>query len=79
MPTIAKPEDFERVYLRSKSGAMVPLSTLITVRYMPAPKMVTRFNGFPAVKITGNPADGYSSGQAIQAMESVAAGIWRQR
>ena len=68
----ARPEDFDKVYLRSSSGAMVPLSTLITVRYMPAPKMVTRFNGFPAVKITGNPAEGYSSGQAIQAMESVA-------
>jgi len=72
----AKPEDFDRVYLRSRSGAMVPLSTLITVRYMPAPKMVTRFNGFPAVKITGNPAEGYSSGQAIQAMESVAAEVF---
>ncbi len=68
----ARPEDFDKVYLRSSSGAMVPLSTLITVRYMPAPKMVTRFNGFPAVKITGNPAEGFSSGQAIQAMESVA-------
>jgi len=71
----ARPEDFDKVYLRSSSGAMVPLSTLITVRYMPAPKMVTRFNGFPAVKITGNPAEGFSSGQAIQSMESVAAEV----
>ena len=71
----ARPEDFDKVYLRSRSGAMVPLSTLIRTRYVAAPKMVTRFNGFPAVKITGNPAEGYSSGQAIQAMEAVAAEV----
>jgi multidrug efflux pump len=51
---------------------MVPLSALITVRYVAAPKLMERFNGFPAVKITGNPAEGYSSGQAIAAMEEVA-------
>ena len=67
----ANPEDFNKVYLRSSSGANVPLSTLITVRYIAAPKLITRFNGFPAVKITGNAAEGYSSGQAIKAMESI--------
>jgi multidrug efflux pump len=51
---------------------MVPLSALITVRYVAAPKLLERFNGFPAVKITGNPAAGFSSGQAIAAMEAVA-------
>ncbi|MCZ7565798.1 MAG: multidrug efflux RND transporter permease subunit [Burkholderiales bacterium] len=68
-----RPEDFEKVYVRSKSGAMVPLSSLITVRYAAAPKLVERFNGFPAVKVTGAPAPGYSSGQALAAMEAVAA------
>ncbi len=68
----AKPDDFDKVYVRSSSGAMVPLSALITTSYVAAPKMVTRFNGFPAVKITGNPAEGYSSGQAIKAMEEIA-------
>jgi multidrug efflux pump len=67
-----KPEDFDKVYVRSKSGANVPLSSLITTRYVASPKLVTRFNGFPAVKVTGNPASGYSSGQAIAAMEAVA-------
>ncbi|MDH4150115.1 MAG: multidrug efflux RND transporter permease subunit [Betaproteobacteria bacterium] len=66
------PEDFSKVYVRSKSGANVPLSALITTRYVASPKLVTRFNGFPAVKITGNQAAGYSSGQAISAMEEVA-------
>jgi multidrug efflux pump len=69
----ANPADFEKVYVRSRSGTMVPLSALITVRYVAAPKLMERFNGFPAVKITGNPAPGYSSGQAIAAMEELAA------
>jgi hydrophobe/amphiphile efflux-1 (HAE1) family protein len=71
----AKPQDFDKVYIRSRTGTMVPLSTLITTHYIPAPKLVTRFNGFPAVKITGNPAEGYSSGQAMKAMEEVAAEV----
>ena len=69
----ANPEDFNKVYVRSASGANIPLSTLITTRYVPSPKLVTRFNGFPAVKLTGNPAPGFSSGDAIKAMEAVAA------
>jgi hydrophobe/amphiphile efflux-1 (HAE1) family protein len=68
----ADPADFSKVYVRSHSGKMVPLSALITVRYVAAPKLLERFNGFPAVKITGNPAAGFSSGQAIAAMEAVA-------
>ncbi|HWS14090.1 MAG TPA: efflux RND transporter permease subunit, partial [Rhodocyclaceae bacterium] len=67
-----KPEDFNKVYVRSKTGSMVPLSALITVRYVAAPKLMERFNGFPAVKVTGGPAEGYSSGQAIAAMEAAA-------
>jgi multidrug efflux pump len=66
------PDDFSKVYVRSREGKMVPLSALITVRYVAAPKLLERFNGFPAVKITGNPAPGYSSGQALAAMEAVA-------
>jgi hydrophobe/amphiphile efflux-1 (HAE1) family protein len=68
----AQPSDFDKVYVRSKSGANVPLSALITTRYVASPKLVTRFNGFPAVKINGSQAAGYSSGQAIAAMEAVA-------
>jgi multidrug efflux pump len=67
------PGDFEKVYVRSRTGTMVPLSALISVRYVAAPKLLERFNGFPAVKVTGNPAEGFSSGQALAAMEAVAA------
>jgi multidrug efflux pump len=66
------PDDFGKVYVRSQNGTMVPLSALITTRYVAAPKLLERFNGFPAVKVTGNPAQGYSSGQALAAMEAVA-------
>jgi multidrug efflux pump len=66
------PADFNKVYVRSKTGKMVPLSALITVKYVTAPKLLERFNGFPAVKITGAPAAGFSSGQALAAMEAVA-------
>jgi multidrug efflux pump len=68
----AAPGDFDKVYVRSKSGANVPLAALITTRYVASPKLLTRFNGFPAVKINGNQAPGYSSGQALAAMEDVA-------
>jgi multidrug efflux pump len=67
------PQDFDRVFVRSHSGKMVPLSGLIRTRYVAAPKLMERFNGFQAVKITGNPAEGYSSGQALAAMEEIAA------
>jgi len=66
------PSDFEKVYVRSKTGINVPLSALITTKYVANPKLVTRFNGFPAVKLNGSQAPGYSSGQAIAAMEEVA-------
>jgi len=68
----ASPEDFNKVYVRAANGANIPLSALITTRYVSSPKLVTRFNGFPAVKVTGNPAPGFSSGQAIRAMEESA-------
>lgn len=68
----ANPEDFNKVFVRSSSGANVPLSALITTRYIVSPKLVTRFNAFPAVKITGSQAPGYSSGDAIRVMEEVA-------
>jgi multidrug efflux pump len=67
------PRDFDRVFVRSRDGKMVPLSGLIRTSYVGAPKLLERFNGFQAVKITGNPAEGFSSGQALAAMEEVAA------
>jgi multidrug efflux pump len=51
---------------------MVPLSALVTTSWVTGPDLLPHFNGFPAAKINGNAAPGYSSGQAIAAMEDVA-------
>ena len=66
------PDDLRYVYVKSNNGDLVPLSTLIKVERVTGPELVNRFNIFPAAKVLGNPADGYSSGQAIKAMEEVA-------
>ncbi|MBE6453079.1 MAG: multidrug efflux RND transporter permease subunit [Alphaproteobacteria bacterium] len=66
------PDDLRYVYVKSGSGELVPISTLIHVERVTGPELVNRFNIFPAAKILGNPASGYSSGQAIKAMEEVA-------
>lgn len=66
------PEDIEKVFVRNRNGVMVPLSSVVKVSYGTGPDLVTRFNNFPAGKITGNPAPGYSSGQALNAMEDLA-------
>lgn len=66
------PDDLRYVYVKSTKGDLVPLSTLIHVKRVTGPELVNRFNIFPAAKVMGDPAEGYSSGQAIQAMEEVA-------
>ena len=66
------PDDLRYVYVKSNSGQLVPLSTLLKVERVTGPELVNRFNIFPAAKVLGDPGDGYSSGQAIAAMEEVA-------
>ena len=67
-----KPEDLKQVYVRSATGDLVPLSTLVEVRRILGPDTFSRFNVFPAAKLLGGPAPGYSSGQALAAMQQVA-------
>ena len=67
-----KPEDLTRLYTRSNQQQMVPLSAVVTTRWVTGPDLLPHFNGFPAAKVNGNAASGCSSGQAIQAMEAVA-------
>jgi multidrug efflux pump len=66
-----KPEDIKQVFVRSNDGSMVPLDTLLKMTRIIGPDMVERFNVFTAAKIMGGPAPGYSSGQALAAMEEV--------
>src|SRR5438445_4906878 len=66
------PEDIGRFYVRNNDGDMLPLSTVVTSRRIFGPEYTQRFNLFRAVQITGQPAPGYSSGQAMAALEDVA-------
>jgi HAE1 family hydrophobic/amphiphilic exporter-1/multidrug efflux pump len=68
----AYPEDIRNVYVRSKSGELVPLTALATIREVKGPELVERFNVFNSAKILGAAKPGYSSGDAIKAMEEVA-------
>lgn len=70
-----KAEDLQQIYVRSKNLQMVPLKALLTTRYVTGPDLLTRFNNFPAVKLTANAAPGYSSGQALKALEEISAEI----
>ena len=65
------PSDITRVYTRSSGGTMVPLSALVTTKYVTGPDLLPHFNGFPAAQVTGSAAPDFSSGQAIAAMEEV--------
>jgi len=65
-------EDIGQVYVRSALGSMIPLQSLMSTTFSKGPTLISRFNGFPAAKITGGPAPGYSSGEAMQAMENLA-------
>jgi multidrug efflux pump len=66
------PDDLTRLYVRSTGGDMVPLSALVRTSWVRGPDLLPHFNGLPAAKINGQAASGYSSGQAIGAMEEVA-------
>jgi HAE1 family hydrophobic/amphiphilic exporter-1 len=66
-----KPDDIGRFYVRNNDGQMLPLNTLVTVSKMSGPNLVTRFNLYNAAELMGAPAPGYSSGQAIKAIEEV--------
>ncbi|HEY3423837.1 MAG TPA: efflux RND transporter permease subunit, partial [Negativicutes bacterium] len=60
------------LFVKSSNGVMVPLNTLIKPKSINAPATITRYNGLKAVKISATQASGYSSGQAMTALEEVA-------
>ncbi len=67
-----KPEDLGRVYVRARSGAMIPLSALSTVTDVIGAEQLNRYNGLLAAKIFGGGAHGVSSGDAIAMVEEIA-------
>ncbi len=68
-----KAEDIGQFYVRNGKGEMVPLSSFVKVKTTMGPEYTVRFNLYRSVEIQGVPAPGYSSGQALDALEAVAA------
>ncbi|HVC21520.1 MAG TPA: multidrug efflux RND transporter permease subunit [Vicinamibacterales bacterium] len=67
-----RPADIGRYYVRTPSGQMVRLSDLVTIQQTTAPQIINHYNLFRSAEIDGSPAPGYSSGQALAAMEKLA-------
>ena len=65
----------DKFFIRNKDGDMVPLSTVATIRPVYGPDYTTRFNLYRSVEVTGGPAPGHSSAQAMDALEEVAAEV----
>lgn len=71
----SNPDDISKIYVRATSGSestMIPLNTVVTTQFRSGPDPVTHFNGFNTALVLGGAAPGYSSGQAIAALEDVA-------
>ena len=67
------PEDLLKITVRNKQGGMVPLSELATPRWIAGSPKLDRYNGLPSMKIAGGPAPGHSTGEAMAAMQEIAA------
>ena len=70
-----KPSDITSIRVRSSSGALVPLGSLVTLRDSTGPYLVIRHNLYNAVSVSGEPRRGVSSGEALRVMEELAAKI----
>jgi hydrophobic/amphiphilic exporter-1 (mainly G- bacteria), HAE1 family len=68
----SNPKDIEQLYVRSQLGRMIPLTDLVEVISVTGASTVNHYNLFRSIEINGSPAPGYSSGQAIAAMEAIA-------
>ena len=65
--------DIDKLYVKSETNQMVPLSSLVKVKLINGPYNVPHYNLYTSANITGGPAPGYSSGQALAAVNKVAA------
>ena len=68
----SSPTDLRQLYARAANGDMIPLDAVVRWRETTSPQVISHFNQFRSAELTGNPAPGQSSGQAIQAMEELA-------
>jgi hydrophobic/amphiphilic exporter-1 (mainly G- bacteria), HAE1 family len=72
-PYRQRTDDIERIYVRNAQGGMVPLRALAEVQLVQGPQTVVRYNGYRGAVINGAAKPGYSSGQALAAMERMSA------
>jgi multidrug efflux pump len=72
-PYRMRPEDLNNWYVRTSSGTMAPFSSFATTRWIYGSPRLERYNGLSSLNIQGSPAPGKSSGDAIKAMEKIAA------
>src|SRR5690606_4222218 len=68
----ANPEGLSNIFVRNAEGGMAPISSFITLERVYGPQSIARFNLYTAIKVSGAPNPGYSSGDAINAIEEVA-------
>ena len=68
-------QDIARYYVRNRNGRSVPLSALVATRSISGPEYTNRFNLYRAAQVIGGPAPGYSSSQAMTALEEVASKV----
>jgi multidrug efflux pump len=71
-PERLQPEDIQKLNVRSASGAMVPLSSFASARWINGPVQLVRYNGYPAIKLTGDAAPGHSTGEAMDELQRLA-------
>lgn len=69
----ANPEGLNKVYVRNVAGQMAPVTEFISIERIFGPESISRFNLFTSMGVNGSPNPGYSSGDAIKAIEEVAA------
>jgi len=67
----AAPSDIGKIYVRNRDGEMIPLQTFVTVKPIQGPETIERYNLFRSAVVNGNPAPGFASGQAIEAMKQL--------
>jgi HAE1 family hydrophobic/amphiphilic exporter-1 len=77
-PFRMKPTDISRYYARTSSGRMMPLNDVVAVSETTTAKSISHFNLFRSAEINGSAAPGFSSGQALQAMEDLSRRILPQ-
>jgi hydrophobic/amphiphilic exporter-1 (mainly G- bacteria), HAE1 family len=69
----ANPDGLNNIYVRNANGTMAPITEFITLEKVYGPQSISRFNLFTSIGVTGSPKPGYSSGDAIKAVQEVAA------